>query len=477
MRALATAALVFVSLVSRAGEELPPEWPDVSTFTPGKETRFRLPFFAGLLTYPEGEPLYNVLQVPSGYDPRRAYPLCIRFQPQGGKPGVYEFKRISGGDAFVLGVSWPLYKIEPDKLLYMPSGEKFFYPATAQWVFANFNIDRSRVFVGGFSAGGWSAASCGMTINMRHVSTHFVILSSGIRGKYRTELFKGSPAFVGVGTEGMNCPSAKSAASKLRGAKFDVTYVEAPGVGHSIGDPVWKGLAEWWKRFDPKARADEWLKEAEQFEKRNKARACELYARVATLGDGDPRGRAARGKLEELEGKALDKYEKAYSLLRARDYVGAKKALKEAYREAARKRSGGLVKLCTARAAEVDEWMFCEQAMATAETYWTGRVYESCLLAQDGSARYALKLKRWAQLFKDDAKSLVKKAPAAAQKAGKRARAQQKLARARVMMWSGKASLVKKDLEKIARDYPAKPEGVDAKMLLRRISPTAGPSR
>ncbi len=477
MRALTTTALVLVSLASRAGEELPPQWPDASTFTPGKSTQFRLPYFAGLLTYPGGEPLYNELYVPAGYDPRRDYALCIRFQPQNGKPGVYDLKRFSGGGAFVLGVSWPLWKIEADGLLYMPSSKKFFYPATAQWVFSEFNIDRSRVFVGGFSAGGWSAASCGMTIQMRHVSTHFVILSSGIRGKYRTDLFKGSPAFIGVGTEGMNFGPANSAASKLRSAKFDVTYVEAPGVGHSIGDPVWKGLAEWWKRFDPKANADAWLEEGEKLEKRDKARACEFYARVATLGELDPRGRSAREKLEKLEGSALAKYEHAYSLLRARDYRAAKKAFKEAYREAARKRVGRLVRLCALRAAEVDEWAFCEQAMAAEGAYWTGRIYESYLLAQDGSARYAMSLKHWAQLFRDDAKTLVKKAPAAAQKAGKRALAQQKLARAKVMVWSGKASLAKKDLERIARDYPDKPEGVDAKMLLQRISPAAGPSR
>lgn len=456
-----------------AGEVTQPEWPDPSKFTPGQTTEFRLPFFAGLLTYGDDtRPLYNVLHVPAGYDPNRSYPLMIRFQPQGGKPSTYDLGKVCNNEAFVLGVSWPLSKPEAEGWWTITS-QDYLWPATAHWVFSNFNIDRTRVFVGGFSAGGWAASQEGMLPSMRHISTHFIILSAGMRGKYRMELYKGSPVFIGVGTEGMNYSSAKAAKSKLESAGFDVTYVEAPGVGHAIGEPVWDGIIKWYKRFDPQIHAEEWLAEAEKLQQRQRDEACRLYAKVATLGPKDERGKTARRKLEELEGEALAEYEAAYDLLRARNYPAAAKAFADAAKEARKKRSARLLQLCSDGLAEVTEWQFCEQAMEMEKAFFTGRAYESLLLAQDGAMRYASSLKEWAQLFKSEAGKLTQDAMAAARSDIKRAKAQTELVKARIAVWTGgsKTKLEKavEELEEIAKDFAGKPEGIDAGGLLQRI--------
>lgn len=471
----AVALAAFLTVSAEAGQEPPPPWPKIAEFTPGKESRFRLPFFAGLYTYPNNEPMYHVLFVPAGYDPERKYPLIIRYQGQNGAPGVSPFRDVAGrnGGAIVLGMSYVLSKPFSEGGAWTTiTGEDYWDAAVARWVMSNFSVDRSRVFVGGFSAGGWAAASNGMRDTMRHVSTHFVVAGSGLRGDYKLQLFKGRPAFVTAGTKGMNHGSAVSAASTLRGAGFEVTFFEEEGIGHTMGPKMKQALIEWWDGFDPAVKGDEWMTRAAALGKRNRAEACGLYARVAALGPNDPRGRAAREKLVELEGEALEGYEAAYELLRSRRYVEATKAFRSAYRQASRKRAARLLKLCQARLEEIAEWQFCEHIMAMEEAYFTGRIYESWLLAQDGALRYARapSTKRWAQVFKKEAKKLTGDAAVYAGRNIGRARTQQKLVVARIAIWTGKYDSAKKLLKGVVEKHASEPEGADATMLLEWIA-------
>lgn len=435
-----------------------------------------MPFFAGLLTYPNNEPLYNLLHVPPGYDPERTYPLCVRFQPQGSAPGVGEFVKMANGQAFVLGVSWPLSRpFQTGGGLSTLTSQDYFVPATVHWVLSNFSIDRSRIFVGGFSAGGWSASSQGMTPAFEHLSTRFVIMGAGLRGKFKTRLFKGSAAFVAAGMQGMNHGSAKAAASKLRKSGFEVTFVEEDGVGHAIGPKMWQALGAWYKSLDTREHAADWMARAQAMEKKDKAGAAELYARVAALGPKNEHGKAARARLEEIEGEALASYEAARDLMDRGFYAHAKKAFARAGRTAAKKRVRRLISLCKAGIVEAGKRQFMEQAMAMEMAYFSGRPYESWLLAQDGAARYLRQLKTWVRLFKSESKNkkLIDAATAAARREPKRAKAQQKLVRARTVIWSAgpksKFKTVRKDLAKIETDFAGKPEGTDAKTLLATL--------
>jgi hypothetical protein len=471
---LATILVLTAASPTSGADELPPPWPKASSFPRGQMTRFRLPFFAGLYTYPSNEPLYNVLYLPRTYDETRRYPLIIRFQPQGGAPDIGLFRDVAdrGTGAVVLGVSWPLSKPDSETMFCTVTSEDHWYAATAQWAFSMFSIDRSRVFVGGFSAGGWAASSQGMDEQMRNISTHFVITGAGLRGSYTLTPFKGCPAFVAAGKNGMNHDSAVSAAQILRGARFDVTFVDEDGVGHEMGPQMKRAMLEWFDRFDPGTHADEWLAEAASLEKRNKAEACRLYASVAVLGAGDERGKRAREQLKELEGDALTAYEEAYDLLRSRRYSEATKAFTSAYRLATRARASRLVELCRRGLEEVAEWQFGEQAMAMEETFFTGRVFESCLLAQDGAARYAssASVKRWANLFRSEATKLTPDATAAARRDPSRARAQKKLVGARIAIWTGKYDAARKALEEVRAGAPDTPEALDAAALIDRIA-------
>jgi hypothetical protein len=267
----------------------------------------------------------------------------------------------------------------------------------------------------------------------------------------------------------MNYGSGKAAADKLKSSGFSVTYFEELGIGHDIGPKTWEAAIEWWKKFDPELHADEWMKEAASLEVKDKNKACEIYAKVAVLGEKDERGKAARAKLEGIEGKALEAYEKAYALLFARDYLGATKAFQDASKEAMKARSGRLAKLCKDGSDEVAHWWFCEEAMTMEEAWFSGRVFESYLIACDGAVRWPTILKEWAGLFKGESKHIEADATAAAQRDGARAKVQQSLVAARVNIWMGKHEAARKSLETIAKDFDGKPEGADAKRLILRL--------
>ena len=129
--------------------------------------------------------------------------------------------------------------------------------------------------------------------------------------------------------------------------------------------------------------------------------------------------------------------------------------------------------MCSEGVQEVQEWQFCEQAMAMEEAFFTGRIYQSFLLAQDGAQRYAMALKDWVHLYKSEAKSLTQRAAAAARSDIKRARAQEKLVRARAAIYSGRSSILKKaqkDLDEVIKEHDGKPEAVEAVHLKNRIT-------
>jgi hypothetical protein len=447
------------------------EWPDTTTFTKGKTTTFRLPFFEKLFTYPNDKPLYNVLYLPKDYDPTQAYPLCVRFQIQGFEPATHDFVELSDEKAIVLGVSMVMTKpIERDKIVTL-SSETYHIAATVQWVMAKFNIDRTRVFVGGFSAGGWNASAIGMSVPFQHISTHFVILSAGLRGNYRAELFKGREAIVGAGTKDLFYQDTKIAGNSLRTRGLGVTYFEIPSLKDE--DTIWRNstLKEWWTKFSTEKNAENWLLEADGLEKKNPAEALQKWVRVAALGENNPSGKAALARLEKLEGKALPAYQQAVQFLRSRKYELARKAFTDAGKLASQNRSPRIIELCTLGLQDVEEWRFCEHLMAMEEAQLSGRFLEACIISQEGTTRFKTTLPTWASIFnmRLTEGKWTPNAETLSRENLPRAKAQQLLAKAFLQILSGEGEKIRADLEKLAKDQAALPEGKAANRLLKRL--------
>jgi len=466
--ALLVGLFIFAKFPLEALDELPPAWPDPAIFKAGETVKFRLPFFAGLYTYSDNTPLYNLVHLPKDYDPKRAYPLCVRLHPQGGNPDVEEFVKMTNDQAIVVGSCWPLAQPREEGKKYGTIGnEDAFYPAVALWAMRTFNVDRTRVYLGGFSLAGFTAIERGIHAPSRNVYTHFVILGAGLRGQYYPDLFKGKFAFIGVGTGDDNMKPAQAASALFKKAGMEVEYFEEQGLGHAVGDKEMATLIEWYKRSDPAVQADAWMKDAAAAESKEKKKACEFYAKVSTLGPNDARGKAAREKLEVLEGSALVAYEKACERFRLRDYIEAKKLFEAAGREAQSKHADRLVDLCTSSMALCIDALFIEEMMDYEEAFFTGRPYEGLLMVQDGAQRFGAD-KHFAERLQGMLKYKVLTDLATAARAAdpKRCAILDKLMRARVQLWSGKGEPARKDLEEIAKNFADKPEGCDAKRML-----------
>jgi hypothetical protein len=458
--------------------DAPPAWPDPATFTAGAETIFRLPCFAGFYAYPKFDPLYNVLWLPKDYDPERAYPLCVQYQMQNDKPsaGVMNWflNKTTTGGAIVLGVSM-VFTAENEQA--RSPQENAIQAGTIHWVMEHWNIDRSRVFVGGFSAGGWSASQNGMTTWYRNLSTHFLILGAGTRGVYHTELFPGAFAFIGSGDKDFNHQHALQAITELQGAKFNVTTYADPDLDHNIGQKEMDAVAAWYTTFDPAAHAQEWLDEATKAlaAKTVKDRAAVMLklASVATLGPKSPQGAAARELLAKQEGAALTEYERGWTLLRQRRYLDAKKAFAAALAQAVKLKSERLAQLATKAMPQVAEWQCCEELLAVISALGGHRPAEAALLAADGAARYKDELKGWDEgLFQKCAADAAKQSPPSDTKL--RA-AHTDLAKWRVALYEGKLGNAKDNakateaLSAIVTAFPDSAEAAEATALKARL--------
>jgi hypothetical protein len=458
--------------IASAAEDPPPEMPDISLFTPGKQTSFRMPFFAGLFTFGGGAPLFNVIYLPADYKPEKSYPLCIQHHPRGGNPDTSLFCKISKRQAIVIGTSWPLtvpnVEGKSNDVDYGESiqarGRRAFYPALLAWAISRFNIDRSRIFVGGFSLGGHTTNDDCIQPLFRDFATHFVVCGAGNRYRENTpELYKGRNLFYGMGAKD-NVRGARVTAAAYEKAGMIVTFVEEPGMGHGMGDLQWSKLEEWYASFDPAVNAEAWMKEAAEAEAKTPAKACEMYAKLQVLGSANDTGRAARAKLEALEGPALSAYDKAFALLRTHDYPEARKAFQVAGQQA--KKSPRLSEACAQGLRMTLSWQFLDHLMAFEEATHTGRDFEAALLAQDGLTRYASD-PVLVGYFKDaNGKAPAPRPPADV----KRKTAQVKLVDARMQIWNGKAAKAVKELDEVVVSVPGTPEALDAKRLLAEVA-------
>lgn len=443
--------LLFAALTALAAADLVDRWPDPAGFPAGAATTFRTPAFSGSTAYPDKDPLYHVLAVPANYDPTRSYPLCIRFQPQGSKPWTGDMTSWFGKETFVLAVSWVQDAASDGRLTI---NETTTMLSSIHWIISTWNIDRSRIFVGGFSAGGWAASSLGMSPIFDRLSTHFVILGAGLRGDYRLPPQVGKPALVAHGSEDMNADAGKKAAAALTAAKLEVTHFIENGVGHSVGPQMKEQAATWYKTFDPAAHAADWIVEGEKL-KADKATIAQGYARlgaVAGLGAGFPEAAKAReildgGDLSEVRG-ILDQARQARG---ARDFHAMRHHSGLAFKAASKAKAPHLQLEAEGLMRDTWEWQTIAHQVEVKAAWDQGCPQEAFVLAQAGAGTYQKALADWAD-FADPYPNLIKRLQALTPPAVSKdeAKIQAKAAELRLKLWGDKytnAKTLAKDRE------------------------------
>ena len=477
---LSVAMLLLPLLTLNAADDVWPEWPTVDQFSAGQSTQFRMPFFKNYYTYPNNEPLFFTLYLPQGFDPERRYPLAIQYQGQNSPPGHWVLRQMTGDEAIILGVSWSMSAPTQGQGLKLRDTGAYHIPACVHWLTSNFKIDRERILVGGFSAGGWSASSQAMRPQYRNISTHFVITGAGVRGRPVYSLFQGKKVFIASGTNDMNYDWSLKAKNTLTAQKFDVTYFQEEGVDHKLGPKMKVEMAKWFAALNPKENAEEWLQRAETImsaKKPDVEAACVLLADVACLGPNNEFGKKARQRLEEIEGDALFMCERAWEMLSEKKYGLAMSAFKDAGKAAKKIKSKRLVKLCLRGLAEIPERQMVEQVCLLDQCEFNDRPYQSYMLCHDGVKRLSKQMKDFGgDIFKnnfdwyEDIMKKMKKPPKA------RLKAQKELVSLRLSIWSGKAVKNERETEKtreklqgILDDVGDAPEKREAEELLLQL--------
>ncbi len=444
--------IICVCISGFAVEDQWPEWPSKDDFAAGQNVQFRLPFFKNYYTYPNNEPLFFTLYLSKDYDPTRHYPLCIQYQGQNAAPGHWVMRQAVADEAIILGVSWSMSAPMTAKEMRTRDTGMYHIPACVHWLTTQFLIDRERVIVGGFSAGGWSASSQAMRPQYRHISTHFLITGAGTRGRPVFELFKGRSVFLAAGTKDMNYDWAQKARAQLTNLGFDLTYFEEPEVEHALGPQMKVEMNKWFETFNVASNAQRYYDEAQELlaQKRPDMEAvCMRLADVAKLGDADLLKHKARAQLEELEGEALAMTEAAYEMLKQRKYGLAQNLFKDAGKLAKKKKSLRLIKLCMRGLAEIGEWQFVEQVTLLDQCEFTDRPYQAYLLCQDGVKRLSKPMANFGgELFKNNYdwyEDIMKKMKKPRKQ---RLSAQKALIGLRLKIWSGKAVKDEKAIDK-----------------------------
>ncbi len=207
--------------------------------TPGSETRIDTPSNDG----------HMVVYVPSDYDAARDWPLIVCYHGARGRPTTWPFRQATEGAGFL--VSGVGYGTDAYGTRLRAEGlepEEAHFDAVLRQLTDLYRVDPDRIFMGGFSQGGYSTTVLGEQLG--HRLAGLVVLGAGRayvdgRRPVKKAIWR-KPVFVGCGEDDeVHYPRAVQAAAVYRGWGAEVTFEAWPGVGHSFRADRSTALAEW----------------------------------------------------------------------------------------------------------------------------------------------------------------------------------------------------------------------------------------
>ena len=181
-----------------------------------------------------------MVYVPSDYTDERDWPVIFCYHGQSGQPTTWPMRQAIRGKGFiVIGMGYVPTKKKMTRGQYMNllKREKRSVLEVKKYVGEHLRVDEKRLFVTGFSKGGWHSA------NMVEASPRgwagAVIFAAGRRGIVQPaskKALRGKPIYIGAGENDVNMKAAKKAAAYYRRLGAEVTFEEFKGAGHSF-DP------------------------------------------------------------------------------------------------------------------------------------------------------------------------------------------------------------------------------------------------
>lgn len=215
-------------------------------FVPGKEVRVNT----------DSEDMggdHFLVYVPSDYNDDRDWPVIFFYHGASGRPTTELIRQTTAGKGFIIvGMGYTEGgggQFTKGKYLNYLKRERKNVLNVKRYVSEHLKIDQQRLFIAGFSKGGWHTSA--MLECSGKVWAGAVILAAG-RGRIVISIttpatrkaIKGKPIYIGAGEKDTNLPSAKKAATYYERVGAKVTFEQYQGLGHDYDPGVGK-LRDW----------------------------------------------------------------------------------------------------------------------------------------------------------------------------------------------------------------------------------------
>jgi len=185
---------------------------------------------------------YYTVYVPLDYTPDEAWPILFYYHGLGGSPTTNVI-RAAGNDRYFIVVGMDYHKAGfPDGFDYLQSHDIPTLKRILADLRGHLSIDPDRVFVGGFSKGGYY--SCELLRLVPDLLAGALVLGAGcLEPEWNGGELPAKRVFIGIGDRDGRLSKAVWTARRFKQLGADVTFETWPGVGHSVGDL--RGLRRW----------------------------------------------------------------------------------------------------------------------------------------------------------------------------------------------------------------------------------------
>jgi predicted esterase len=223
---------VLLGCLATFGRNLHAQTPEAGDeLLPGTETRIETPDTGG----------FFLLYLPDDYSPDRLWPVIFGYHGLGGSATTWPFRQATHGEGFLIaGMTYASEEYHRHLLRNDPKlldGEKAHFEEALRILSRLARVDAKKVFMGGFSQGGYSTTLLGEAMLERLAG--LIVLGAGRywtngHPPQRRPIWR-KPIFVGVGEQDeMHRPRGQEAAAAYKRWGADVTLDEWPNTGHTF---------------------------------------------------------------------------------------------------------------------------------------------------------------------------------------------------------------------------------------------------
>jgi predicted esterase len=229
-------------------------------------------FFIGRALWPVGERTFEipgcpypcVISVPSDYVPGTRLPLILFLHGYGGSPTTWPFKSATGGKGyFICGLSYGALAGGDIRNISKDEAKCLEMEAFIEQVRAHldrcYGIDQRRVYLAGFSTGGWAVSYFGLRKEDLGRYRGYVVIGDGVHndGGIDLSVAKGVPILLVHGEDDPNGRSAEASMPLLENAGAFAKHIVLTGQGHvPTGNVLDVPLRAWLDEVEKHAMRD-----------------------------------------------------------------------------------------------------------------------------------------------------------------------------------------------------------------------------